>query len=148
MPTATAQCHPYSLQYPQRSCPVEEEIQSCVPMAIDLPHHALRLFFPLCDPLSKSPAFPQILISGFRRFCLYRSAKLRLLHRVTGGLHCIILEYEAWFCYYKDDTSLNSLAGSVKYMNVLLWTAWYAFCILLIHSFRSFLNKLSSQVGS
>ena len=39
-------------------------------------------------------------------------AKLRLLHqRVTGGLHCIILNYEARLCYYKDDISSNSQAG-------------------------------------
>ena len=36
---------------------------------------------------------------------------------VTGGLHCIILNYEARLCYYK-------LTGrSVKYGNVLLRTA-------------------------
>ena len=41
-------------------------------------------------------------------------AKLRLLYQgVTGGLHCIILNYEAQLCYmyYKDATSLNSQAG-------------------------------------
>ena len=39
-------------------------------------------------------------------------AKLRLLHQgVTGGLHCIILNYEARLCYYKDAISLNSQAG-------------------------------------
>ena len=39
-------------------------------------------------------------------------AKLRLLHQsVTGGLHCIILSYEAQLCYYKDAISLNSQAG-------------------------------------
>ena len=38
--------------------------------------------------------------------------KLRLLHQgVTGGLHCIILNYEARLCYYKDAISLNSQAG-------------------------------------
>ena len=37
------------------------------------------------------------------------SAKLRLLHQgVTGVLHCIILDYEARLCYYKDAISLNS----------------------------------------
>ena len=36
-------------------------------------------------------------------------AKLRLLHQgVTGGLHCIILNYEAQLCYSKDAISLNS----------------------------------------
>ena len=39
-------------------------------------------------------------------------AKLRLLHqRVTGGLYCIMLNYEAWLCYYSDDISSNSQAG-------------------------------------
>jgi len=39
-------------------------------------------------------------------------AKLRLLHQgVTGGLHCIILNYEARLCYYKDAISMNSQAG-------------------------------------
>ena len=39
-------------------------------------------------------------------------AKLRLLHQCfTGGLHCIILNYEARLCYYEDDISSNSEAG-------------------------------------
>ena len=39
-------------------------------------------------------------------------AKLRLLYQcVTEGLHCIILNYEARLCYYKDAISLNSQAG-------------------------------------
>jgi len=39
-------------------------------------------------------------------------AKVRLLHQhVTRGLHCIILNYEARLCYYKDAISLNSHAG-------------------------------------
>ena len=38
-------------------------------------------------------------------------AKLRWLHQcVTGGLHYIILNYEARLCYCKDTISLNSQA--------------------------------------
>ena len=38
--------------------------------------------------------------------------KLRLLHQgVTGGLHCIVLNYDIQLCYYKDTISLNSQAG-------------------------------------
>ena len=39
-------------------------------------------------------------------------AKLRLLNQhVTGELDCIILNYKARLCYYKEDISLNSQAG-------------------------------------
>ena len=30
---------------------------------------------------------------------------------ITGDLHCIILNYEAWLCYYEDTISLNSQGG-------------------------------------
>ena len=30
---------------------------------------------------------------------------------ITGGLHCIILNCEAWLCYYKGAITLNSQAG-------------------------------------
>ena len=50
-------------------------------------------------------------------------ATFRLLHQgVAGGLHCIILDYEAWLCYYKD-AKLQLTGRSVKYRNTLLWTA-------------------------
>ena len=29
---------------------------------------------------------------------------------ITGDLHCIILNYEAWLCYYEDTINLNSQA--------------------------------------
>ena len=39
-------------------------------------------------------------------------AKLRLLHqRVTGGLHCMMLNYKGRLCYYNNDISSNSQAG-------------------------------------
>ena len=37
-----------------------------------------------------------------------------LYQGVTGGLHCIILNYEAWPCYYKDTISLNNLSLAEK----------------------------------
>ena len=62
----------------------------------------------------KTRHFPQILNLSRGNFILTGRflAKFRLLHQgVTGGLHCIILNYEARLCYYKDTISLNSQAG-------------------------------------
>ena len=72
----------------------------------------------------KTRHFTQILNLRSRQFYPYRSL-LRLLHqRVTGGLHSIVLNYEARLCYYNDDISSNSRTGRpVKYGNTLLWTA-------------------------
>ena len=68
------------------------------------------------DLLSKNPALPAniefeletILSIHAGRF----SAKLRLLHQaVTGSLYCIILNYVAQLCYYKDAIGTNSQAS-------------------------------------
>ena len=70
----------------------------------------------ICDPLSKNPALPAKkkefrVIGDFIQTGRF-SAKLRLLHQpVTRGLDCIILNYKAWLCYYKDDISSNSQTG-------------------------------------
>ena len=41
----------------------------------------------------------------------YGERQLETHQRVTGGLHCIILNYEAQLCYYKGNISSNSQAG-------------------------------------
>ena len=55
----------------------------------------------ICDLLSENPALPTIIElnpSDFIRTGRF-SAKLRLLHQgITGGLHCITLNYEVQLC--------------------------------------------------
>ena len=62
--------------------------------------------FTICDLLSENLALPANIKFKLRRDDFIRtgrfSAKLRLLHQgVTGGLHCIILNYEARQRCYK-----------------------------------------------
>ena len=67
------------------------------------------------DPLSRNSAISaniefEIRDDFIRTGCFL--TKLRLLHQgVTGGLHCIVLNYDIQLCYYKDTISLNSQAG-------------------------------------
>ena len=58
----------------------------------------------ICDPLSENPAVPTNVEFELEAILsvqvVFQLRKLTLLHqRVTGGLYCIILNYEAWFCY-------------------------------------------------
>ena len=82
----------------------------------------------ICDPLSENPALfanNEFELEAILSIQVVFLAKLRLLNQgVTGGLHCIILNYEARLCYYK----LELTGRSVKYGNVLLWTAKTHIC--------------------
>ena len=69
--------------------------------------------FQKSDLLSKNPGLPAntefeleaILSIHEGRF----PTKLRLLHQaVTGSLYCIVLNYVAQLCYYKDSIGSNS----------------------------------------
>ena len=68
-----------------------------------------------CDSLSENPALPantEFKLETILSVQVIFQLNSRLLHQgVTGGLHCIILNYEARLCYYKDAISLNSQAG-------------------------------------
>ena len=60
------------------------------------------------NPLSKNPVLPANI-----KFELEAVLSVHVVfqhQRVTGGLHCIILNYEARLCYYNDDISSNSQA--------------------------------------
>ena len=68
------------------------------------------------DPLSKNSALSTNIEFELETILFIRTGrfptKLRLLHQgVTGGLHCIVLNYDIQLCYYKDTISLNSQAG-------------------------------------
>ena len=67
----------------------------------------------ICDLLRENLALPQILNLSSRWFYPYRlfSSKTQIIARVTGGLECIIVKYEALLCYYNDDVSSNSQTG-------------------------------------
>ena len=67
------------------------------------------------EPLSENLALPTNIEFELEAIFIRTGrfpAKLRSLYQgVTGGLHCIILNYEARLCYYKDAISLNSQAS-------------------------------------
>ena len=70
----------------------------------------------VCDPLSKNPAFPTYIEFGLETILSVKGVfQLSLDYCtkvvITEGLHCIVLNYEAWLCYSKDAISLNSQAG-------------------------------------
>ena len=67
----------------------------------------------LCDLLSETRHFLQILNSSFNHKGCF-AAKLGC---VTGGAHCIILNYEAQLWCHKHDTSTGR---SAKYEKALL----------------------------
>ena len=69
-----------------------------------------------CDLLSKKPALPansefelEAILSVQVVFQLISDYCTKAL--IRGGLHCIILNYEARLGYYKDTITLNSQAG-------------------------------------
>ena len=69
----------------------------------------------ICDLLSENLALPaniefelEVILSVQVVFQLNSDYCTKVL---TGSLHCIILNYEARLCYYKDAISLNSQAG-------------------------------------
>ena len=69
---------------------------------------------PTCDPLSKNQALPaniEFKLEAILSVQVVFQLNSILLQVVTLGLHCIILNYEAWLCYYKDAIRLNSQAG-------------------------------------
>ena len=70
----------------------------------------------ICDPLSENPALPtniefelEAILSVQVIFQLNSDYCTKVV--ITGGLHCIILNYEARLCYYKDAISMNLQAG-------------------------------------
>ena len=74
--------------------------------------------FIVCDPLNENPALPtntefklETILSVKGIFQLNSDYCTKV---ITGGLHCIILNYEALLCYYKDAISLNS-HGQLKH---------------------------------
>ena len=67
----------------------------------------------ICDPLSENPA-----LRANIEFELEAILSVQVVSQlnsdyctVSGGLHCMMLNYEGRLCYYNDDISSNSQAG-------------------------------------
>ena len=71
--------------------------------------------FQKCDLLSKNPGTSCKYWIWVRGNFIYTGrfpAKFRLLHQaVTGSVYCIVLNYGAQLCYYKDAIGSNSQAS-------------------------------------
>ena len=63
-------------------------------------------------PLSENPALPTTIEFEFKACNFIRTGQLNSdCYTNVYCLHCIILNYDAWLCYYEDDISSNSQAG-------------------------------------